>query len=355
MAISKNTKNKYKSSTADYKESSGVTNARNNLSKMANQAPVYTNSYATQLNDIYSKLKQGKDFNYNPQNDAAFRRFADEYNALSELAIAENQAQAEGLTGGYGSTYAPEVATQGLARMKDNVQNAEPLFMEQAQNAYMANNDALKNMYQAAADARNDELEAYGNRANAYDNQYSMAQKRYSDTRDFDYNKYNDNREFWSTQYKNEQDQANTDAEYQFKIYDTYNKLAAQKCADYADKKNNSGMKAYLNGLVKEGKLTKYMADNLYKQYKYTAPSRSGGSGGRSRSSGRSSLKSSGGYDPMEEWSPNERIIKFINMNNRADDYSTALGWIDYLIKEGRLDKDEKLYYAYYYKDMLKH
>lgn len=47
-------------------------------------------------------------------------------------------------------------------------------------------------------------------------------------------------------------------------------------------------MKSYLNKQVKNGNITKYQADALYKQYKYTATKSSGGSSGGRRSSGGS-------------------------------------------------------------------
>ncbi|MBR1763488.1 MAG: hypothetical protein IJ731_09025 [Eubacterium sp.] len=337
MAISKNTKNKYEKYSSPYQESNSLINAKNKLAQMANRSPELSNNYETQLKDMYGKIKSGKPFSYNPDNDAAYRRFADEYNALAGLAIEGNQQQAQGLTGGYGSTYAPEVASQGLQRLREGAENAMPLFMEQAQKAYMANSDADINALNAGISARKDEINDYANRANAYNNQYDMAQKVYSDSRDFDYSKYTNNREYWAKEYQQEQEQANKEAEYQLQIYDTYNKLAANKCADYADKKNNSGMKAYLNGLVKEGKLTKYMADNLYKQYKYTAPSR-GGSGGRSSRS--SSVESSSGtaYDDMfkelynnsdnsnnKPWYPSKEQILSLGYGPISDEYLTKL------------------------------
>ena len=64
--------------------------------------------------------------------------------------------------------------------------------------------------------------------------------------------------------------------------------IAADKADSYREKKDNKGMKAYLKAQVKKGNITQYQADAIYKQYKYTPPKSSGGSGGR-RSSGSSS------------------------------------------------------------------
>lgn len=307
MAISKK---------AAYRENNQTKNARNNLLAITSNSPVYKNSYAGQLNDIYGQIQKGADFNYDPRNDVAFRRFADEYNALSGLAIAGNQQQAQSLTGGYGSTYAPEVSRQGLANMQNNVNNAQPYFMEMAQEAYKTDNDRLKNVYEAASNARNDELNEYVKKSAAYNEQSKFAQQLFSDERNFDYSKYSDNRDYVAQQFENEQQQSNFEKEYsqkeyqyqrdfsfrekqnkqdyQLKSWDTYNKIASKKCAEYNENKNNSGMKAYLDGLVKAGKITQYMADNLYSQYKYTAPASSGGSSSGGGSSGGSSSGGSG-------------------------------------------------------------
>ena len=93
MSISKSTQNKYNKSNAAYKENNNIVNARNNLVSVAGKEPAYQNSYANQLKDIYGQIKNGKTFDYDPKSDAAFRRFAEEYNALSGLAIAGNQQQ----------------------------------------------------------------------------------------------------------------------------------------------------------------------------------------------------------------------------------------------------------------------
>ncbi len=365
MAISKNTKNNYKGSNAAYNESNDVKNARNNLIAMQGQAPAYQNSYANQLKDIYSKIQNGQDFNYNPDNDVAFRRFADEYNALSGLAIAGNQQQAQDLTGGYGSTYAPEVANQGLANMQANVNNAQPYFMEMAQEAYKADNDRLNNAYGAAASARDDELAQFTKQADAYNDKSKFAQQQYSDERSFDYNKYNDNRNFWANQYEFEQQSDNfnkelaqtdkqNEREYKLNSYSTYEKLASAKCTKYGDNKNNKGMKAYLKGLVKSGKITQYMADNLYDQYKYTAPKSSGGGGkGRGKGGGGKSGNGYYGTDPSEIFEGTDDTDDFIyshsSIVNRRVNLKSINADIKSYYENGKLTAEEAAYLKQYY------
>ena len=288
-----NSRYKYYNYNSPYKDNKGIVNARNNLLALDNALPSYNNSYADQREGIYNKIKGREAFDYNPNNDAAYRQYADQYRALVGLAVAGNQAQAQDLTGGYGSTYAPEVARQGEARLNTGVEMAQPAFLQLGQTAYDVNGDTLLNMYGAGADRRNDELEAYARENDIWNDKYNLAAQRYNDLQSRGMERHANNRNFGYSMYNLNVEKQQGDKEYQLAKYDTYNQLAGNKCADYNEKGDNKGMKAYLDGLVKAGKITQYMADNLYKQYKYTPPKSSGG-GGRRRSSGGKSGSDNG-------------------------------------------------------------
>lgn len=337
MGISKNTKNKYNRSNAAYKDDNALKQQKKSLLSASGKAPEYKNSYINQLRDIFNNIKSNQNFDYDPRNDAAYRRFADEYNALSGLAIAGNQQQAQDLTGGFGSTYAPEVAQQGLASLKENAANAQPYFLENAQEAYKADNDRLKNMYQATADARKEELDNYYKKATLFNENYKDAAQKYSDARNFNYNSYNDNRTFWAQQYDAEQSQTNKDRQYKqtekdnqrdytLKSYSVYQQLAETKAYKYNKNKNNKGLKSYLNGLVKSGKITKYMADNIYEKYKYTAPK----TGGRKRS---------GNKNKFEYKNNGSGVIRIVdNAGNVLKTYSSGTDK-SYTVKTGMLQQ----------------
>lgn len=281
-----NNRYKFYNYNSPYKDNDAIRNARSNLVALSNNAPVYSNSYADQLEGIYNKIRGRQAFDYNPENDATYRQYADQYRALVGLAVAGNQAQAQDLTGGYGSTYAPEVARQGLARLNTGVEMAQPAFLQLGQAAYDVNGDTLYNMYGAGADRRADELAAFNKDADVWNYRLGNAANEFDKLSDIGYERksFNRNRQYSLAGIKADANQNKIDMK--LAKYDTYNQLAGNKCADYNAKGDNKGMKAYLQGLVKAGKLTQYMADNLYKQYEYTPPKRSGGGGGRRRSSG---------------------------------------------------------------------
>lgn len=335
-------KKKYNSYLSPYKDNKATNTARNTLLAASGNMPAYKDSYANQIKDIYGRIKTGNNFTYNPDNDAAYRSYADQYRALAGLAIAGNHAQAQDLTGGFGSTYAPEVAQQGLARF--NPEAAQPAFLQMAENTYMANNDRLNDVYNAAAAMREDEFNNWQQKINNYNDRLNLAAQRYEDERNFAYQKYGDNRDYWTDRYNAEIQQKQNDKEYnlklkelQLKSYDTYNNLAGNKCADFNEKKDNKGMKAYLAGLVKAGKITQYMADNLFKQYKYVPPAKSSGGGGGGRSSGRRyysrSRSGDSGGDNVKTGTikilggPNEQVVGTYESTD-GKDYTISAGII---------------------------
>ncbi|MBR2101022.1 MAG: hypothetical protein IJ927_06920 [Eubacterium sp.] len=355
MAVSNNTKKKRNATFAPYQAGEDVKNSLINLSSIQDYNPYYQNSYANELKSIYQKIKEAPDFNYSSENDAAYRKFADEYNALAALAIADNQAQAQNLTGGYGSSYADTVASQSLQALNESAENAKPQFLENAEAAYAANNDALKELYQAVSGASESELADYTSTAEAYNAALKAAQKEYGDTRDFDFDNQSQNRDFWAEQYANELENENRQKQLEFKKYDVYKQLAADKCADFRDKQNNKGMRNYLNKLVEQDKLTAYLAEQLYKQYKYTAPSRSSSGRSRSGKGGSSSNKSNNNkFDWYEHLNLNPNIIKDINLNNRAGSFDAAVQRINLYVQQGKIDKENKIDYIYYYRRALK-
>ena len=361
MAVSSKTKKKYNSYLSSaYSPSDAVVSAAAAAGDFRDMQGVFNDSYANSLRTLYNSIKNSPDFNYNAQNDLAYRHFAQEYNALSQLMGAGNAALANSLSGGFGSTYAADAANIGSQRIAQNAKSFIPEFEKLAFDSHIANSDYLRAVYQSALNLRDNELKAYSDSAKNYLAQFDAARRYYSDERDFDYKKYSDNRDFTAENYKTEQENSNADKKLQLKSYGVYEKLAQKKCDEFYEKQDNKGMRAYLNSLVKEGKITSYMADNLYQKNKYTAPkTRSSSGSSRGYSSRRSSSKSrnkSGDdkYSARDHFIPKKSALMYINMHNRAEDYSTALRLIDELIKSGEIDKDERLLYVYYYRDKLK-
>lgn len=322
MAISNNTRSKYEQYNTPYAETEEQKRQREAAQQLAysqpNNAP---NNYAQQMQEMYNRVANKGAFSYDKANDKAYQQWAELYRQLGGLSTAATQRAAENLTAGYGSTYAPQVAAQTDNAYQANVDAALPAFYQQAQEEWYAQKQNDLAAYQAAIEGYKNNENSNVNRNNAWADIAGAAAGRSNQENANAINQYTDNRDFWLDQYWKEQNAANEAAETNSERYWNDNSLkensrqfkaqlkedtkqnkrdeywsmnevnvsiAADKADSYREKKDNKGMKAYLKAQVKKGNITQYQADAIYKQYKYTAPKSSGGSGGR-RSSGSSS------------------------------------------------------------------
>lgn len=329
MAISNNTRSKHEQYNTPYAETEEQKRQREAAQQLAysqpNNAP---NNYAQQMQEMYNRVASKGAFSYDKANDKAYQQWAELYRQLGGLSTAATQQAANNLTGGYGSTYAPQVAVQTDNAYQANVDAALPAFYQQAQEEWYAQKQNDLAAYQAAIEGYKNNENSNVNRNNAWADIAGAAAGRSNQENANAINQYTDNRDFWLDQYWKEQNAANEAAETNSERYWNDNSLkensrqfkaqlkedtkqnkrdeywsmneinvsiAADKADSYREKKDNKGMKAYLKAQVKKGNITQYQADAIYKQYKYTPPKSSGGSGGR-RSSRSSSGKSSYSY-----------------------------------------------------------
>lgn len=325
MAISNNTRS-YNTPYAETEEQKRQREAAQQLAySQPNNAP---NNYAQQMQEMYNRVASKGAFSYDKANDKAYQQWAELYRQLGGLSTAATQQAANNLTGGYGSTYAPQVAAQTDNAYQANVDAALPAFYQQAQEEWYAQKQNDLAAYQAAIEGFKNIENSNANRNNAWADIAGAAAGRSNQENANAINQYTGNRDFWLDQYWKEQNAANEAAETNSERYWNDNSLkensrqfkaqlkedtkqnkrdeywsmnevnvsiAADKADSYREKKDNKGMKAYLKAQVKKGNITQYQADAIYKQYKYTPPKSSGGSGGR-RSSRSSSGKSSYSY-----------------------------------------------------------
>lgn len=319
MAISDNTRNKFNQTrNSTYQESDETKRRRLQAQELMNSRPQErNNTFAGQISDIYNKIKSRKDFSYDPANDKLYQQYAATYKALGDLAMTQTADAAQGLTGGYGSTYSPAVAAQTDNAYQNEVDKALPQYYQMAQELYNAYGDMLNNQLSAAIYGAGREDESYLNQLNAWNEAAGAAGSAANQDAANEQQAYSDWRNLWAEQYWEEQEAQNdaqelaqsnkwnanelkednrqfskelntTKTENQrsekWEKYDQNQTIAASKCADYNEKGDNKGMKSYLDKQVKNGNITQYMADELYSKYKYTAPKSS--SSGSAKSSG---------------------------------------------------------------------
>lgn len=377
MAISNNTRSKYEQYNTPYAETEEQKRQREAAQQLAysqpNNAP---NNYAQQMQEMYNRVASKGAFSYDKANDKAYQQWAELYRQLGGLSTAATQQAAENLTAGYGSTYAPQIAAQTDNAYQANVDAALPAFYQQAQEEWYAQKQNDLAAYQAAIEGYKNNENSNVNRNNAWADIAGAAAGRSNQENANAINQYTDNRDFWLDQYWKEQNAANEAAETNSERYWNDNSLkensrqfkaqlkedtkqnkrdeywsmnevnvsiAADKADSYREKKDNKGMKAYLKAQVKKGNITQYQADAIYKQYKYTPPKSSGGSGGR-RSSGSSSGKS--GYSYTAKGNSNSSNDSG-NKEKTQDDIGISKGMLQDIgmnrTNEGRTNAIERL------------
>lgn len=312
MAISNNTKNKYQQYNNPYVEIEAQKQQREIAQQLAYSQPENNvNGYAQKMNDMYNKIASAKSWEYDKANDKAYQQYAKMYQQLGGLSMAATQQAANELTAGYGSTYSPQVAMQTDNAYQANADSVLPSYYQMAQNEYDALRQKDLTNYEAAIEGYQNAESSNLNKQNAWADIVNSAASRSNQENANAVNNYADNKDFWYKQYLNEQNAMNDQTEAKNERYWNNNKLkeekkenkrdeywamndvnvsiAADKADSYRDKKDNKGMKSYLQNQVKKGNITQYQADGIYKQYKYTAPKNSGRSSSGRRSGGSSS------------------------------------------------------------------
>lgn len=152
---------------------SHVSNATANALKKAEKP--YSSPYEHQLGSALSQINNRKKFEYDLNEDALYKQYADNYKLLGQQAMQDTMASAATLTGGYGSSYA---TTAG----------------QQAYNSYLNQlNDIVPTLYQQSKSNYDTDTQNLYNKANLYQGLESEA-----------YNRFVQNRSYYSDKYNNE-------------------------------------------------------------------------------------------------------------------------------------------------------
>lgn len=327
------------------------------------------NKYLSQLMGIYNKLSQKGPFEYNAENDKAYQQYAAQYKALGDLAMAQTKAEAEGLTGGYGSTYAPDVAEQINNAYQADVTDALPLYYQMAREKYDADNNMIQNQLLTTINAAEAQDRSAYNQQQAWNDFLYSEGNRINAENKKAYDEYNFERGLWQEQYWNDVNAQNQQRELAYAqeqnkkdeqqaIYENNKNIVANKCVSYSDKGDNKGLKSYLNKQVKDGVITQYDADLFYDKFKYEAPKSKSGSGSKSSSGGGiptlEELLGLGDDDDNKSMNSTEMTRNWTS-NIPRDSAKTKSGKenllqsIDFAFEKGKLTEEEYDYLVYYY------
>jgi len=139
--------------------------------------PTYKDAYKGYKDAVVNQL-ENSNFEFDT-NNPVYQAYANDYRLLGNIAADASQANIEGLSGGYGTTYSGTVAQQGLESHLANEKNIIPALYQQERANYQAEQGNL------------------ANRANLYNQlesqdfaQFQDKLARWNANRDYYYNKF---------------------------------------------------------------------------------------------------------------------------------------------------------------------
>ena len=91
-----------------------------------------TSTLDDSINELYERVINQKEFEYEPSADPTYNRYADIYARNAKLTSEDAMAQAAMLTGGYGSSYGQAVATQAYNAEMSKMADIIPDLRQQA-------------------------------------------------------------------------------------------------------------------------------------------------------------------------------------------------------------------------------
>ena len=126
----------------------------------------YAGKYDAQLADLYNQITQRKPFSYNSNDDMLYQMYVDRYQKGGQMAMEDTMAQAAGLTGGYGNTYAQRVGQQTYDEYMTGL-NDKALELEQrAYGRYQDEGDRMMQQYGMLGDLADTDYGRYMDRYN---------------------------------------------------------------------------------------------------------------------------------------------------------------------------------------------
>lgn len=126
-----------------------------------NQKPTYTDSYAQKVNTAADAISNRLAFTYNPESDSTYQSYRNQYVRQGQQAMRDSMAQAAGLTGGYGSTYAQRAGQQSYDSYLQKLNDMLPELYNSARAAYDKDGDNLYQQYKMLVEAQGAERDKY--------------------------------------------------------------------------------------------------------------------------------------------------------------------------------------------------
>lgn len=195
------TKAMYDLASRNYQPSDLVKQTQQQLKDLSARQPnAYQSPYTTQLNELLGQITNPEKFRYNFNEDENYQNMRDLAVRQGRQNSADAQAQAAGLTGGYGSSYGQTAGQQQMQASLNSLYNQIPALRERAYQEWLGEQQLKQNAYNALTQA---DTTAYNrNRDTAADwrSDRSYLASLYGQLQGQEYNQYANDRSFWQNE-----------------------------------------------------------------------------------------------------------------------------------------------------------
>lgn len=100
-------------------------------------------NWQQQMQALMDELDERKPFSYDPEADALYQQYREQYQNAGRLAMEDTVGIASGLTGGYGSTYAENAGAAAYGQYLDKLNEVLPELYEMRRGDYNRQTDLL--------------------------------------------------------------------------------------------------------------------------------------------------------------------------------------------------------------------
>lgn len=161
--------------------------------------PYANNDYSSKIDSILNEILNPTAFSYDPNSDASFQAYKEQYGRAGDKALANTMSEASAMTGGRLNTWAVSAGNQAKANFDEELMNVIPQLENMAYGRYQDGIAGKRNNLNTLMDLDNEYFRRgmeidnrdYGRALDGRDFAYGLDRDSISDARYTDETKYN--------------------------------------------------------------------------------------------------------------------------------------------------------------------